>query len=97
MWLSAPVTRAMTGIALMISPVAASSAYLWLSGRVGNAPGYINSAAIVLFLVIGLIGLGILPLPRWLRAAASPFLVGMLAIVLVWSFSFLCSVLARCL
>ena len=96
--MSASVIRVTLGIALMISPVATSSAYLWLSGRFGDLPGETNSAAIVLFLAIGLSGLGILPLPRWMRAAASPFyVVGMLVVILVWSFFFPCAALARCL
>ena len=96
--MSASVRRIVLGVALMVSPLATSSAYLWLSGRIGELPGEINSAAIVLVLGLGLVGLGVLPLPRWARLAVSPFyVVGMLFVVIVWSFSFLCAVSARCL
>jgi len=90
------VGRATLAVVMMISPLAASSAHLWASNE-WSWPGYVNTLAVLVALMIGITGLWLLPVPQWIRAAASPFyLVGMLALLLVWWFVFPCTVLARC-
>ena len=82
---------------LMLSPLATSSTYLWLWAQLGDVPGWVNTAALAAILCIGLLGIGMLPIARWLRLAIGPvYVAAMFFGVLAWSAIFLCSGLNRC-
>lgn len=82
--------------ALVVTPIVSATLYVWADRRF-ELPGAAGMAIMAASLLVGLIGIWLLPTGRWVRvAAAAVYVPSALFITIVWSFLFACGAYEMC-
>jgi hypothetical protein len=83
-------------LALVVTPIVSATLYVWADRRF-ELPSAAGMAIMAASLLVGLIGIWLLPTGRWVRvAAAAVYVPSALFITIVWSFLFACGAYEMC-